>query len=97
MELRPGRRHSRARYVDAVQRFAPAEAGIGVLLNILGNASTALEHYVPADARDALREAFAAAAARELRGAAPGYGPAACLGADAGNAQPHRRQPGCRC
>ena len=42
-----------ARYVDAVQRFAPAETGIGVLLNILGNASTALEHYVPADARDA--------------------------------------------
>jgi aminopeptidase N len=61
-----------SRYVDAVQRFAPAETGIGVLLNVLGNASTALEHYVPAADRDALREAFAAAAARELQGAGPG-------------------------
>lgn len=60
------------RYVDAVQRFAPAETGIGVLLNILGNASTALEQYVPADGRDALREAFAAAAAGELRAAEAG-------------------------
>ena len=37
-----------ALYVDAVQRFGPAETGIGVLLNVLGNASTAIERYVPA-------------------------------------------------
>lgn len=61
-----------ALYVDAVRRFAPAETGIGVLLNILGNASTALDHYVPADERDALRAAFAAAAAGKLRAAEPG-------------------------
>lgn len=61
-----------ALYVEAVQRFAPAETGIGVLLNILGNASTALEQYVPADERDALREVFATAAAGELRAAEAG-------------------------
>ncbi|MEN8582383.1 aminopeptidase N [Burkholderia sp. RS01] len=60
------------RYVEAVRRFAPSETGIGVLLNVLGNASTALEHYVPADERDEVRAAFVAAAATELRRAAPG-------------------------
>ena len=61
-----------SRYVEAVRRFAPAETGIGVLLNVLGNASTALEHYVPADERDAVREGFVNAAAEELHAAAPG-------------------------
>jgi aminopeptidase N len=59
-------------YVQAVQLFAPAETGIGVLLNVLGNASTALEHFVPAGERAALREAFTTAAATELRQASPG-------------------------
>ncbi|WP_104138591.1 aminopeptidase N [Arthrobacter sp. ZGTC131] len=59
-------------YVEAVRRFAPAETGIGVLLNVLGNASTALEYYVPAEERDEVRAAFASAAATELRSAAPG-------------------------
>ena len=61
-----------SRYVEAVRRFAPAETGIGVLLNVLGNAATALEHYVPADERDAVREGFVNAAAEELHAAAPG-------------------------
>lgn len=61
-----------SRYVEAVRRFAPAETGIGVLLNVLGNAATALEHYVPADERDAVREGFVNAAATELHASAPG-------------------------
>ncbi|HSN37424.1 MAG TPA: aminopeptidase N [Arthrobacter sp.] len=59
-------------YVDAVQRFASAETGIGVLLNVLGNASTAIERYVPAPGRDAVRRGFLSLAAAELRRAAPG-------------------------
>ena len=61
-----------ARYVEAVQRFGPAESGIGVLLNILGNAGTAIERYVPVARREEVRSSFLAAAAAELRKAAPG-------------------------
>ncbi|MGN7252501.1 aminopeptidase N [Arthrobacter sp. SAFR-014] len=61
-----------SQYVDAVLRFAAAESGIGVLLNILGNATMALEQYVPATGREALRKSFAEGAARELRAAEPG-------------------------
>ncbi|MBT2550128.1 aminopeptidase N [Arthrobacter sp. ISL-65] len=61
-----------SRYVDAVLRFAAAESGIGVLLNILGNATMALEQYVPARERGALRKSFAEGAARELYAAEPG-------------------------
>ncbi|KRE78562.1 aminopeptidase N [Arthrobacter sp. Soil763] len=60
------------RYVEAVQRFAPAEPGIGVLLAVLGNASTAIERYVPARRRGAVRHAFLATAAAQLAAAAPG-------------------------
>ncbi|MGO4227575.1 aminopeptidase N [Arthrobacter sp. YAF34] len=59
-------------YVDAVQRFGPAETGIGVLLNVLGNASTAVERYVARGQRDAVRRCFLTAAAEQLRAAAPG-------------------------
>ncbi|MFE4836435.1 aminopeptidase N [Arthrobacter sp. NPDC056691] len=61
-----------SQYVDAVLRFAAAESGIGVLLNILGNATMALEQYVPARGREALRNSFAEGAARELYAAEPG-------------------------
>ncbi|MCX6500573.1 MAG: aminopeptidase N [Arthrobacter sp.] len=61
-----------ARYVEAVQRFGPAEPGIGVLLNVLGNAGTAIERYLPADSRDAVRSGFLATAVAELGKAAPG-------------------------
>jgi aminopeptidase N len=61
-----------SRYVDAVAAFGPAETGIGVLLNILENASTAVERYTPATARYAVRSSFLAAAAAELDRAAPG-------------------------
>ncbi len=61
-----------ARYVEAVQRFGPTESGIGVLLNVLGNAGTAIERYVPAARRDAVRSGFLGAAAAELGRAAPG-------------------------
>ena len=61
-----------SQYVDAVLRFASAESGIGVLLNILGNATTALEQYVPAGERDALRKTFAEGVVRELHAAEAG-------------------------
>ncbi|WP_427131761.1 aminopeptidase N [Pseudarthrobacter sp. S9] len=59
-------------YVDAVQRFGPAETGIGVLLNVLGNASTAIERYVPRAQRDAVRRGFLTVAADQLQAAGPG-------------------------
>jgi aminopeptidase N len=61
-----------ARYVDAVERFGPAETGIGVLLTVLGNASTAIERYVPAAERGTVRHAFLTTAATELEAAGPG-------------------------
>ncbi|MBD1541414.1 aminopeptidase N [Arthrobacter sp. IA7] len=61
-----------SQYVDAVLRFAAAESGIGVLLNILGNATMALEQYMPAGEREAMRKSFSEGAARELRAAEPG-------------------------
>jgi aminopeptidase N len=61
-----------ARYVEAVAAFAPAETGIGVLLNILDNASTAVERYTPAAGRAAARTSFLAAVAAELDRATPG-------------------------
>ena len=60
------------RYVEAVAAFAPAETGIGVLLNILENASTAVERYTPAQERAALRASFLATTAAELDRATPG-------------------------
>ncbi|KQQ98734.1 aminopeptidase N [Arthrobacter sp. Leaf141] len=60
------------RYIDAVASFGPAETGIGVLLNILDNASAAVERYTPAAERDAARSSFLATAAAELDRAAPG-------------------------
>jgi aminopeptidase N len=59
-------------YVDAVQRFGPAESGIGVLLNVLGNAGTAIERYVPRSQRDAVRRGFLNVVAAELHAAPPG-------------------------
>ncbi|MHC6594476.1 aminopeptidase N [Arthrobacter sp. C152] len=59
-------------YVDAVAAFAPAEPGIGVLLNILDNAVTAVERYTPAGSRPAVRASFLATAAAELDRATPG-------------------------
>ncbi len=59
-------------YVEAVQSFGPAEPGIGVLLNVLGNASTAVERYVPQVQREAVRRGFLDTAAEQLQAAAPG-------------------------
>jgi len=59
-------------YVAAVERFAPAESGIGVLLNILGNAATAVERYVPAAQRDTVRSGLLNTAAARLRDSVPG-------------------------
>jgi aminopeptidase N len=61
-----------ARYVDAVATFGPAETGIGVLLNILDNACTAVERYTPANGRGTLRSSFLGTAAAELDRAVPG-------------------------
>lgn len=59
-------------YVDAVCRFAPSEDGVGVLLNILENASTAVEHYTSAAHRDALRAKLLTSATEQLAIANPG-------------------------
>ncbi|MEC5180661.1 aminopeptidase N [Arthrobacter sp. CG_A4] len=59
-------------YVSAAQRFGPAETGIGVLLNVLGNAATAIERYVPRARRAEVRHGFLTVAATELRRAEPG-------------------------
>ncbi|MDP9934123.1 aminopeptidase N [Paenarthrobacter nicotinovorans] len=61
-----------ARYVNAVEQFAPAESGIGVLLNVLGNASSAIERFVPPAVRAAVRKDFLAVAAHQLRASVPG-------------------------
>ncbi|HEY8702902.1 MAG TPA: aminopeptidase N [Arthrobacter sp.] len=61
-----------ARYVEAVRAFGPSETGIGVLLTILENASTAVERYTAAGRRDAVRWEFLAAAETQLARAAPG-------------------------
>ncbi|MGO4590164.1 aminopeptidase N [Paenarthrobacter sp. 2TAF44] len=60
------------RYVAAVEQFAATETGIGVLLNVLGNAATAIERYVPAVMREGARKDFLAVAAAQLQSAAPG-------------------------
>ena len=61
-----------ALYVAAVEQFAPAETGIGVLLNVLANAAFATERYVPATHRDKVRAGFLGASARQLQAAEPG-------------------------
>jgi len=61
-----------SRYVDAVTAFGPSETGIGVLLNILDNAQTAVERYTPAAGRDTVRRRFLIAAERQLDQAASG-------------------------
>ncbi|MFE4198850.1 aminopeptidase N [Paenarthrobacter sp. NPDC056912] len=61
-----------ARYVAAVEQFAPSETGIGVLLNVLGNASSAIERFVPYATREQVRTDFLAVVATQLRSAAPG-------------------------
>ncbi|MDQ0923581.1 aminopeptidase N [Pseudarthrobacter sp. W1I19] len=59
-------------YVDAVAAFGPAETGIGVLLNILENAGTAVERYTPARERVAVRASFLATAEDDMDRAKPG-------------------------
>jgi aminopeptidase N len=61
-----------ALYVTAVERFAPAESGIGVLLNVLGNAVTAVERYVPAAQRAEVRGSLLKTSALQLRTCEPG-------------------------
>lgn len=61
-----------ARYVDAVQSFGRAETGIGVLLNILENAGTAVERFTPTAQRDTVRTGFLAAVDTQLDSAVPG-------------------------
>ncbi|MGM9470560.1 aminopeptidase N [Pseudarthrobacter sp. YS3] len=61
-----------ARYVDAVKAFGAAETGIGVLLNILDNAETAVERFTATVQRDTVRSGFLAAVDNQLDSAAPG-------------------------
>ena len=96
-------RHPRLPLRGRGQRFGPSETGIGVLLNVLGNASTAVEHYVPAGAagrgaRDFLSAAGRRAAQRPRRAPTsswPGRGrwlPSA--GTTAAGCRPAPRPPG---
>ncbi|MEE2569079.1 aminopeptidase N [Pseudarthrobacter sp. J64] len=59
-------------YLDAVARFAASETGVGVLQNVLDNASTAVEHYASAATQPRLRADMAALAADRLQSAGPG-------------------------
>ncbi len=61
-----------ARYVAAVEQFAPSETGIGVLLNVLGNASGAIERYVPFTTRGRVRKDFLAVVTANIKAAVPG-------------------------
>jgi aminopeptidase N len=56
-------------YVEAVERAALAEEGVGILQQLLQNAGHAIEHYAPAINRDDLRERFAAFLVRGLHAA----------------------------
>ncbi|MFT4470714.1 aminopeptidase N [Arthrobacter sulfonylureivorans] len=61
-----------AAYVEAVQRFAPAETENSVLQVVLDCAKTAMDRYAPAAHRPALRQAFLAAARRQVEAADAG-------------------------
>ncbi|GAA2865971.1 aminopeptidase N [Paenarthrobacter ilicis] len=61
-----------ARYVSAVEQFAASESGIGVLLNVLGNAAAAIEKFVPAEGREGVRSDFLGVVADRLHSAEPG-------------------------
>ncbi|MFC8038193.1 aminopeptidase N [Paenarthrobacter sp. NPDC057355] len=61
-----------SRYISAVEQFAQAESGIGVLLNVLGNASSAIERFVPPAAREGVRKDFLTVTARQLQVSPPG-------------------------
>ena len=82
-----------ALYVDAVQRFGPAETGIGVLLNVLGNASTAIERYVPEVRAGRCPPRFPVRGGRRAPACRAGVRPAAGMGAHGCRDQPVRRQP----
>lgn len=59
-------------YVEAVTAFGPAETGIAVLLNVLENATTAVERFTAPARRTAVRSAFLAAGDAQLAEAVPG-------------------------
>ncbi|WP_275464671.1 aminopeptidase N [Streptomyces noursei] len=61
-------------FLDLVRRFAGAEAVIGVLQSVLGQAEAALEHYVAPEYRERATRELAENALRELRLAEPGSG-----------------------
>ncbi|GAB3554979.1 aminopeptidase N [Arthrobacter tumbae] len=63
---------SAADYVDAIQRTALVEEGIGILQQLLQNARYAVEHYTPVSARRDLRERLAIFLLRGLEAAGPG-------------------------
>ncbi len=81
------------RYVDAVTAFGPSETGIGVLLNILENASTAVEQLHPAVPPRRCAVPVPCRGRRPARQGGSGLRPPARLGADGGCRQPVRRRP----
>ncbi|PSS45345.1 aminopeptidase N [Arthrobacter woluwensis] len=59
-------------YLRMAMRFAHTESTIGVLQSVLSNAVFAVNHYVPADGRDALRDELTRTAVARLQDAEPG-------------------------
>lgn len=59
-------------YMEAVERAAPAEEGVGILQQLLQNARHAIDHYAPTTVRPELRERFAKFLVHGLKTAAPG-------------------------
>ena len=53
--------YAAGRYLAAVRQHAPAESNTGLLASVLGNASFAVEHYVPRDDRDRERSRWSEA------------------------------------
>ncbi|HEY8294264.1 MAG TPA: ERAP1-like C-terminal domain-containing protein, partial [Micrococcaceae bacterium] len=61
-----------ARYIDAVERFAPSESDAGVLASLLDNARTAVERYCAAGERTEVREGLLEAVVSQLHSADAG-------------------------
>ncbi len=61
-----------ARYIDAVERFAPSESDLGVLASLLDNARTAVERYCAAGERGEAREGVLEAVVSRLHAADAG-------------------------
>ncbi|SBS71025.1 aminopeptidase N [uncultured Microbacterium sp.] len=60
------------RYIDAAGTHGPAETNIAVLADVVGHARYAVEHFVPAEGRDARRRAWLETAWQAMQAADAG-------------------------